>query len=356
MFNKKLLKKTGSYLFLFLLCFGLISGAYADDLGTDKNMIKEKNLKNDSSVRYLNTVSDDNDDSDDVDDDSDDIDDENDDSDDDSIVEEEISNYYVWEWKEVKYYIDTNEFNLTDEELTELFTKRDDLREEIANLKLKIENIELTRNENILLAIDELYEAINKVTSNSQFNDKLLSIKDINITDVNSTFNELKSILESIKEEYPDEDFTEIDLSMDNLESLLNEELETYENLTSELKNNFAELGELFEEYPFLVQQVVFINDHIYDNTSGNISRVLGSDVPDDDYEEDYEDEEVDLQEEIDGSEDIEVDSIEKKVVSKNHQKIFAEMKNTGIPNFFVTLLILLSLFSLLRSNVKKKL
>ncbi len=189
----------------------------------------------------------------DFDNDWDEEDGDSDDFDDDSEEEnEEIHNYYQWEWNGTTYFIDLNEFNLTDEELTELFTKWDNLREEIVNLESIIEKMELFRNEDILLAIDELYENINKITNNTEFNDLLLSLKNINIIESNSTFNDLKMILESIKEEYPDENFSEIDLLMDNLETLLNEELEIYENLTLELKEKLAELTELYEKYPFL--------------------------------------------------------------------------------------------------------
>ncbi|MCL2157233.1 MAG: hypothetical protein FWH54_04340 [Methanobrevibacter sp.] len=339
MFNNRLMKILGACLFLFIICFSLTSYAYAGEVGIDKDMRDEKSLNEVNQVRALSTVlyvGDDLDDPDydldDSDDDSDydDLDDYDDDYDlddydldyddlDDSDLDDDEFPYYRWEWNGVTYYIDLDEFNLTDEELTELFTQRDDIREKIAALKEIIEKMEVSRNEDILLAIDELYEAINEITNNSEFNDLLVTLKDINITELNSSFNDLKKLLESIKEEYPDEDFTEIDLLVDNLESLINEELELYENLNLELKDNLAELEELYEKYPFLDQQI------IYDIGCGGPVHAL------------------------------EPDSKNKKVSSKKTSEVSLVKKNTGIPFFSLALLFLLSLFSLSGLNLKRK-
>jgi len=288
-------------------------------------VIGEKSSGSVNPVPTLNTISGDDDSDDDVDDSDDN------DIDDDSGEEDDFDGEYCvycggkcdncdyclshkqFEWNGTSYTIDLNQFNLTDEELTELFTKRDLLREEIANLQEKIEKMELSRNEDILLAIDELHQAINKITNNAEFNELLLSLKEINITEINSTFNELKKILETIKGEYPDEDFTEIDSLMENLETLLNEEFETYEKLTFELKEKLSELDELYEKYPFLNE---YLNKSIFDDGSQFITKVGG-----------YGD-------------------------SKDSNKVLAGMKITGIPLFYLVLLILLSLIGL---SVRRK-
>ena len=416
----ELMKKIGISLFLFIICFSIISSAYAEDLVKDKNISNKKNLDSVNSVPTSNAVLDDNEyDGDDNDtDDGDYLDDDNNidydddcycDEDcnkedcnclchDDLVVDEKPLDYYQWEWKGVIHYIDLNEFNLTDEELTELFTKRDEIREEIANLQANIEKIELSRSDDILLAIDELYEAINKITNNTEFNDLLLTLKDINISHVNSTFEELKRIFESIKEDNPDEDFTEIDSLMDNLESMLTEELEKYENLTLELKDNYAKLGELFEKYPFLVQQVVFTNkllpknykdmeNIVYDtdmlvdsmskidnstektvdskdnrvDSKDNSTDSKDNSVDSKDIRVDSKDSSVDSKDNQINSPDNRVDSKEKVIGSKDNYEVFAQMKNTGIPYFSLTFLFSLFLFSLflfslLRINLKKKL
>lgn len=184
------------------------------------NSINKENNNNlkDSTIVKVSALSDDleSDDDSDYGDDSD----ENDDSED-----YDFPNYYEWEWKGNIYLIDLDQFDLTDEELTELFTKRDVLIEEVENLESMIETMEISRNDDILLAFDSLYDSINHITNNIEFNDLLLSLKGINITEASSTFEELKRLLGSIKEEYPDEDFTEIDYLMSNLETLLNEDL-----------------------------------------------------------------------------------------------------------------------------------
>ena len=333
MFNNNLIKITGSFLFLIILCFGLASCVYAEDLGMDKVSGEKSSI---IEFRTLKIISDDDDIDDD--DDSDDLDeDDSDDLDDefcencqgpcefgeDCINQEYSPKYYHFEWKGVLYYIDLEEFNLTDDELTELFTKRDDLREKIANLTEMIEKMELSRSDHILLAIDELYEVINKIMDNSEFNDLLLSLKNCNISDVNSIFHDLKKLLESIKDDFPDEDFSEIDLLMANLEIMLNEELGLYENLTLELKDNYALLGELLEKYPFLGQQIVLYSD---------IARATGAPVS------------------FAGADEKNAEGAEvknKKVDSENNNEMLLEMKKTGIPFFSVALLLLLSLIGL---------
>ena len=311
MFNNKFMKILGSCLFLFILCFSLSSYAFAGEIGIDKvSGEKSSGSVNPAPVAITDLDDDDEDDDDDVDD--------SDEDDDDSDEEEYEPLCYHWDWKEFNYCIPI-EFNLTDDELTELFTKRDVLREEIANLRLIIEKMQLSRNEDILLTIDELFVAINKITNNSEFNELLLSLKEINITELNSSFNDLKSLLESIKEEYPDEDFTEIDLLMEKLESLINEELESYENLTFELKDKIVELFELYEKYPFLGQDVFksVCGDHVWLHAD---SKFVASGYG--------------------GSEN-----------DKNNN-VSASMKNTGMPFFALVLLIL---FSFIGLNFKRK-
>lgn len=369
MLNNKLVKIMGFCLFLFIICFSLISCAYADDLGKDKELTEEKSLV--SQVRILNTLTDGHDDDlndDDFDDgdydfgddefDEDDWDDDeldeddselDDDSDEEDVDEDTYCSYCGGEcdncdfclsqedfykefnWKGNSYYIDLGQFNLTEEELTELFTKRDYLIEEIEKLERMIEAMELSRNNDTLLAINALYDYINNLTNNTEFNDfllslkfneLLLSLKNINITELNSTFNELKMLLESIKGEYPDEDFTEIDLLMANLEILLNEELEIYENSTSELEEKLAELFELFDKYPFLKDHTKYsiYYDDIVDGVSNSVKYAGG-----------YKDLET-------GSE--------------SSNKVLAGMKNTGIPYFSLVILLLVMIFGF---NIKRR-
>lgn len=262
MLKENSLKIVVACLFIFILSFSFINVVSANDGDDD----------------FFHNVDDDNY-MDDMDDDE--LDDDNDFDDDysDEDVDEGPS-YYEWEWKGNIYYIDL-EFNLTDEELTELFTKRDALIEEIEDLELKIGEMELSRNQDILAAVDDLYYAINNITNNTEFNDLLLSLKDIHISEVNSTFNDLKTLLESIKLEYPDEDFTEIDFLMDTLETLLNEELERYENLNLELNEKLDELFELFEKYPFLTQYTKYSPD-VSNTGFAGVGAVYGHDSKED--------------------------------------------------------------------------
>ena len=323
------MKKIGSCLFLFILCFGLISCAHACDLGID-SADDDENFGSVISARNLNLGLDDDSDDDDEED-GDDFDDDNDNDEEDEEYED-YEDYepicHHWEWKEI-YYCIPLEFNLTDEELTELFTKRDVLREEIANHRSLIEKMELSRSDDILLIIDDLFEAINKITNNTEFNDLLLSLKDINITELTSSFNDLKKLLESIKEEYPDEDFTEIDSLMTQFEILLDMELDEYESLVSKLKDKIVELYELYEKYPFLGQDI------FRSVCTDNIKNVLLATAYDDDYDS------VILAESSENSED-----------SKNLNRGSVEMKSTGMPYFH---LVLLFLFSLIGLNLKRK-
>ena len=236
-------------------------------------------------------------------------------------------NYYEFEWNGKIYHIDLNLFNLTDEELIELLTKRDVLMEEIDNLESLIQEMELSRNNDILLAIDDLYDSMNNIINNTDFNDLLLSLKDINITELNSTFNDLKILLESIKSDLPDEDFTEIDFLMDNLETLLNDELEKYENLTLELNEKLAELFDLFAKYPFLSEHTK------YDSLFITSCAVSGGKYPLDTL--------CSVPE--DGGHDV-GDGL-------NKAKTLAKMKDTGIQ--YLSLLLLLGLFGF---SIKKKL
>lgn len=125
-------------------------------------------------------------------------------------------------------------------------------------MESKINEMELSRNSDILSNIDKLYDSMNNILNDTEFNDLLISLKDIHISEVNSTFNNFKILLESIKTQYIHEDFTQIAYFMNTLELLLNEELDRYENLTSELDIKLAELYELFEKYPFLVQNTKY--------------------------------------------------------------------------------------------------
>jgi len=242
-----------------------------------------------------------------------------------------LHNYYKWEWKGYIYYIDLDQFNLTDDELMALFTKRDALMEEIDNLEALIKEMELSRSNDTLLAIDAIYDSMNSIVNNTEFNELLLSLKDIDINEINSTFNELKSLLESIKAEYPDEDFLEVDSLMSDLEILLNRELEKYENLTSELDEKLAELFELFSKYPFLmdhtkyshglvdfVANTGYVGGYMKNSTGGSLG--IGNNSADD---------------------------------SKSFNKVSAGMKNTGIP-IIAMLLVLLSTFGIFVGKKQK--
>ena len=300
MFNNKLIKMLGACILLFILSFSLVGGVSAGDSlsSGEKNKVKDSNsVKNTKATSNL--------DDEDDEDDYDDSDEDEDDYDYDEDSEEYSPNYYEFEWKGNIYYIDLDEFNLTDEELTELFTKRDALMEEIDYLEALILEMELSRNNDTLLAIDNLYDAINKITNNTEFNELLLSLKDINITELNSTFNELKILLEVIKSQYPNEDFAEVDSLMATLELLINEELEKYESLTSQLSEKLAELYDLFEQYPFLRQHTKY--DYMYATAAGSGA----GESPSED--------------------------------SKNTNSASAEMKNTGVPYFSLAILLLLS-------------
>ena len=178
----------------------------------------------------------------------------------DLINNEENSNYYEFEWNGNIYNINLDQFNLTDEELTELLTKRNLSMEEIDNLEALIQKMGLSRSDDILLAIDNLFDSMGSIVDNADFNDLLLSLKDININLLSSTFNDLKIMLESIKSEYLDEDFSEVDYLMDNLETLLNKELERYGNLSSQLTEELADLFEFFDKYPFLRDHTKYNN------------------------------------------------------------------------------------------------
>ncbi|MGL6298986.1 MAG: hypothetical protein ACRC1M_07465 [Methanobacteriaceae archaeon] len=192
--------------------------------------------------------------------------------------EEDNYNYYEWVWKGEIYYIDLDEFNLTDDELTELFTKRDILMEEIENLEFRIAEMEKSRNSDILLTIDELVSSMDNIPHNTEFSDLALSLKNISISEINSTFNDLKTLLLSLKAQNPHENFTEIDIIMDKLEIMLNTELETYENLSSELREKKAELYELFEKYPFLAQNTKYIMYNYASSRYGNSKSAGDSD------------------------------------------------------------------------------
>ena len=309
MFNKKLAKIFMVCIFLFIISFGLSSSVYAEDSLNNEN---QDNINEVNSIEIF-SVYNDPDAYDDSDDDSDDYDDYDDNYDEDDEDLEDYFNYYEFEWKGNIYFIDLDQFNLTDEELTELFTKRDALMEEIDDLEFLIQEMETSRNNDTLLAIDTLYDSINNIINNTEFNDLLLSLKDINITELNSTFNELKELLESIKINYLSEDFTEIDLLMDDLETLINEDLERYENLSSQLNEKLAELFKLFEEYPFLMDHTKYAY-HV--PTIGDVDG-----VPDDSYE--------------------------------KFKKVSAKMKNTGIPYFSLAILVLI--FGLSIFNIKRR-
>ena len=329
MFNKKLIKIVVVCVLLFIISFSLVSGAYADDSvnGSEKSKVKgpipikftSTDLDDDDEDDDFNAFDDDSgDDEGDDEDDSDDSDDENsDDSDDEDSddSDDDSPNYREFEWKGNIYYIDLDQFNLTDEELIELFTKRDALMEEIDNLEFLIHEMELSRNNDTLLAIDNLYDAINNITNNTEFNDLLLSLKDINIIELNSTFNELKTLLELIKAENPNEDFTEVDSLMAALEALINEDLLKYETLNAQLREKLAELYELFDKYPFLRQHTKYLYSIISDISYAGSGKVLEGDGPEKDS----------------------------NITSSINAS--AEMKNTGIPYFsLVTLLLLLGL------------
>lgn len=357
------MKIIGAGILLFILSFGLISSVSAEN---SVNSVNKNNTKDSTLAKALTLAADDSDIDDDfdddlddeLDDDSDGADDYDDDSDiDDDVNDEEDDNYCVYcegecdncdlclsneefykefEWKGNSYYIDLDQFNLTDEELTDLFTKRDSLIEEVEDLEARIEAMELSRNNDTLLAIDALYDYINNFRNDTEFNDfllslkfneLLLSLKDINITELNSTFNELKLLLESIKTEYPDDDFTEIDYLMDSIETLLNEELESYENLTSELDEKLAELFELFDKYPFLRDHTKYATDFehiVYCNEDGG--------------------------EYVGGYKGLGNGSKSFNKVSARLKKV--EMKKTGIPYFSLVILILIMLFGF---NIKRR-
>ena len=228
MFKNKLMKIVGASILLFILTFGLMSGVCANNSTDSNDSIKDLTLT--KFLYFEEDIEHDLDDSDNLDDFED-----WDDSDylDDFEDWDDYSNYYEWEWNGVTYFIDLDQFNLTDEELTELFTKRDALMEEIDNLDILIQEMELSRNNNTLLSISTLYDAINNITNKTEFNKLLLSLNDVNINNVNVTLIELKKLLESIKSEYPSENFNDVDYFISLLEDNLFIELEKYMNLTS---------------------------------------------------------------------------------------------------------------------------
>ncbi|MBF4467967.1 MAG: hypothetical protein ISP01_01045 [Methanobrevibacter arboriphilus] len=336
MFKNKLMKIVGASILLFILTFSLMSGVCANNSTDSDDSIKDLTLT--KFLYFEEDIEYDLDDSDNLDDfedwdDSDYLDDFEDWDDSDYLDDfedwDDYSNYYEWEWNGVTYFIDLDQFNLTDEELTELFTKRDALMEEIDNLDILIQEMELSRNNNTLLSISTLYDAINNITNKTEFNKLLLSLNDVNINNVNVTLIELKKLLESIKSEYPSENFTDVDYFISLLEDNLFIELEKYMNLTSERDTRLAELADLFDNYPFLMQNTKYAS---YLAATSKMGITSFSDSKND---------------------------------SKNHSKSvsdslnqvkttsFAEMKTTGIPYFpLVTLIVLLGLFGF---NIKRK-
>ncbi|KZX12082.1 hypothetical protein [Methanobrevibacter curvatus] len=342
---------------IFILSFSLLSGVYADNFINNEDNSNVKSLLSAQSVIFDNpnnlndydgvnsdnyfyayAYGDDDEDEDydtdededydtdededydtdededyDTDEDEDYDTDEDEDYDGDGDDEDDSPNYYEWIWKGETYYISLDEFSLTDEELTELFTKRDKLMEEIENLQSKIYEMDLSRNQDLILIIDELYNSINIISNNTEFNELLLNLKNISLNDTKSTFNELKILLGSIKEDYPTENFTKIDDLISTIELMLNEEYLKYENLTQELAEKLEELYELFDEYPFLIQNTKYA---AVDKTLGAYAKF-------------------------------------EKVSYTSNNNTLAEMKTTGLPHFQLVLLVLL--LSLLGANIRRK-
>jgi len=280
----------------FFFCFAFVNSVVAGD-STNININDNNDLKlHNTVVKGVNSLNyDDDDDDDDYwdDDDEDEDDDywdddeededEDDEDYDDYDDEDEEDNYYEFIWKNETYYIDLNQFNLTDDELTELFIKRDALMEEIDILESKMFEMENSRNNDTLALIDEFFSYLDSFKNNLtivnnnnsyyagngsenssilEFINLLSSLKDMDINDVNSSFEELKSLLILIKAEYPNENFTEIDNYMVVLGESLEKELEEYEKLKEELELKLEELYELFDKYPFLMQHTKYDNPY----------------------------------------------------------------------------------------------